>query len=245
VFTALLASIFVSCQDDSLLPYGDAEGPEEGLPATVSLKVRIPAMDVQTRALTDEDANYCGTIWLGFFRKSDGKCTFSKMYDPPKEESSDTDTEYSLGNVQETDIDYAPMTEAEFKNISAGDLSGQTYVVAVANAEHYMGIDRSATGLVRKTKLSTLLEGVTSWEQFKKITVMRNSTTDVSLTSNTLLMSGYFDPSTTHTASNHTGYALGDDIPTVDIYSRPASYELSGAVYLRRVISYNQFNISG
>jgi hypothetical protein len=145
--------------------------------------------------------------------------------------------------VQETDIDYAPMTEAEFKNISAGDLSGQTYVVAVANAEHYMGIDRSATGLVRKTKLSTLLEGVTSWEQFKKITVMRNSTTDVSLTSNTLLMSGYFDPSTTHTASNHTGYALGDDIPTVDIYSRPASYELSGAVYLRRVISYNQFNI--
>jgi hypothetical protein len=251
VFTALLASIFVSCQDDSLLPNGDAEGPEEGLPATVSLKVRIPAMDVQTRALSESEENYVGTIWLGFFNKKTGNCTFNKTFNPPTDQSSATDTQYSLGKAQETDISGTLLTEAEFKDLKAGDLSGQTYIVAVANAEQYMGIDRSATGLVRKTTLSTLLEGVTTWNQFKKITVMRNSTTDVTLTSNTLLMSGYFSPktlsstddNTKHTANDHASYAVGDDIPTVPIYSRPASYELEGAVYLRRVIAYNQFNI--
>jgi hypothetical protein len=175
------------------------------------------------------------------------------MYNPPSDESSDVDTEYSLGNVQENGIeDDELMTEAEFKNISADDLSGQTYIVAVANADQYMGIDRSATGLVRKTKLSTLLESVEDWAQFKKITVMRNSTTDVTLTSNTLLMSGYFSPktlsstnsSTKHTTDDHAVYAVTDEtIPTVAIYSRPASYELEGAIYLRRVIAYNKFNI--
>jgi hypothetical protein len=230
VLTALLAPILYSCQDDSLLPNGDAGRPEEGLPATVSLKVCLPAMDVQTRALTDEEENYVGTIWVGIFRSTDGTCVYNNTFDPPTDEASESNKLYTVGKMLQTEF-----------TVEGKELSGKDRIVAVANAERYMGMDplqKNSWGGVSKQNLGTLLSNVETWSQFLGVKVMRNSTTDITLSTNALLMSGYF------AADQPDEYAVGDDIPTVDIFPSDETKHLSGAIYLRRVISYNKFNIT-
>jgi hypothetical protein len=230
VLTALLAPILYSCQDDSLLPNGDAGRPEEGLPATVSLKVCLPAMDVQTRALTDEEENYVGTIWVGIFRSTDGTCVYNNTFDPPTDEATESSKLYTVGKMLQTEF-----------TVEGKELSGKDRIVAVANAERYMGMDplqKNSWGGVSKQNLGTLLSKVETWTQFLGVKVMRNSTTDITLSTNALLMSGYF------ATAQPTEYAVGDDIPTVDIFPSDETKHLSGAVYLRRVISYNKFNIT-
>jgi hypothetical protein len=220
----MLAITLYSCQDDLLT---SDEEPEEGQPATVSLNICLPPMDVQTRAHTDAEESYVGTIWVGVFRANDGVCVYNNFFDPPTETSSTYDKLYSVGLF----------------TISDDDLSGKVRIVAVANAERYMGIDASQKnehGMVSKQTLSDLLSNVTTWKQFNSVTLTRNSTTDVSLTTNALLMSGYYADSIPKT------YAYADNIPTVDIppCTSGGQTTLPGAIYLRHVISYNKFNIT-
>jgi hypothetical protein len=240
VLTALLAPILYSCQDDSLLPNGDAGRPEEGLPATVSLKVCLPDMDVQTRATTTEE-NQVNTLWVGVFSDdTDGTLLTRCTYDPPTETSTDEGLFYEVDS-----------STGVVSNLSLSTVSGRVRIVAIANAEDYKGIDpeqKSATGMVRKTALNELLnsEKMKTLKQLRGIRIMRGSTTDITLSSNSLLMSGYYDPADYSSNANipTTNY-MGDAIPTVDIYPNGSSQpSLTGAIYLRRLISYNKFNIS-
>jgi hypothetical protein len=218
----MLAITLNSCQDDLLT---SDEEPEEGQPATISLNICLPPMAVQTRA--DAEESYVGSIWVGVFRVSDGACVYNNFFDPPTETSSTYDQPYTVGAF----------------TLSDDALSGEVRIVAVANAEHYMGIDatqKDEHGMVSKQGLSDLLSNVTTWKQFNSVTLTRNSTTDVTLTTNALLMSGYYADTQPET------YDYPDNIPTVKIIPRSSGgpMTLPGAIYLRHVISYNKFNIT-
>jgi hypothetical protein len=218
----LLLSLFsLSCQDE--LPDSGTPRVEEGLPATVRLTIKPNEMEVRTRSIVDEDAaNYCDNIWIGFYSKATGERLDYCYNDDIAATAEKVGTKNAI--------------ELELSTKSANDV----YVVAVANVDVNDGITNIDNYSSEKSSvLRDILDKADTFAKFKSICLLRPDPNDVNVYANTLTMSGYY--SETDPWQDESGFQTGDNIPTINIAN--GENNLSGAIYLRRVISYNKFVI--
>jgi hypothetical protein len=216
----LVLLLLAACRDD--LRYGVDTGPEEGKPATVSLRVAIDDMTVSesTRAFIDEDAaNFCQDIWIGIYRVRDGKRLFSRLLEDPAQINELVNTKYGVGRFD------VPVE------------SGRAYIVGIANSTTRYGIANSHSDpIADRVTLSTLLLNADSWDKFRNISVLRSDTTDINIFSPDLIMSGYYSEDEANFKSTEDS-----DLPYYDI--DPGTNSMTGAIYLRRLINYSKFNV--
>jgi hypothetical protein len=216
ISACMLLSLFIySCQDD-LFDAG-TEQVEEGLPATVTLKIKVNDMDLRSRStIADEaSAHYCNNIWIGLYSKEDGKRIDYFYYD-------------DLDETQEVEGEYYKL------NLKTESRNG-VYIVAVANSDVNSGIS-SIDGYGTETESTTraMLDSATTFDKFKTICVLRPDAKDVNIYANTLTMSGWYADD----VSEATDPA---DMKAVNIAG--GLNALQGAVFLRKIISYNKFVI--
>lgn len=213
----LLMPLLSACISDEIkIP----ESGPEGIPTRISLDVEVNDASTLTRGI---DGNSVHSIWVGIYSKRTGELTGSH---------------YQAANSDDKHIKH-PISNLECK-------SGQSYIVAVANPDAYMGYTPSnpdGTGLLE------LLQGeqTKTWKGFRSIYVKNaNSAAEAIISdpspgnANPLLMSGHYynytDPDT-HPA----------DIVTVqDVYvpvAKETPVTMPGAIHLRRLWSEITFNV--
>ena len=214
------ALAFGACRDDF-----EAPAPTEvveGLPATVILSLAVGDMvsPDMTRSFIDENAaNFCQDVWIGIFRKSDGRCTYKHLITDPADVNENTNQKYGLGRFS---------LPAE---------SGESYIVAIANSTTRYGIASTSKDPVHdKVLLSQLLDSCQTWKQFRDIVVLRSDTAEITVNSPDLCMSGYYTEDDANYKSTED-----DDIPTYNI--NPGENALTGKLYLRRLMSYSKFYV--
>ncbi len=209
----LLSLLGSACQDDSLL--SDDTRVEEGLPATVTLKIKVNDMGSYSRSIIDTDrANYCNNLWVGFYSKEGDRLDY-----------------FYISDLSSTDEAVGEYYYVNHKLKSANDV----YIFGVANCDINAGVDDvdNFTGK-ETTTLRDILDDADTLEKFKKVCVLRPDANDVNVYANSLTMSGWY-------AADGQTHSDPDNIPTVNIPE--GNSELPGAIYLRRVIAYNKFII--
>jgi hypothetical protein len=93
---SLLLSLFCSSCQDELLSSG-SERVEEGLPATVTLRLSVGDMDVRTRTIAEEaSANYCNNIWVGLYSKETGDLIDTYYTDEVQSVDEEAGQEYEI-----------------------------------------------------------------------------------------------------------------------------------------------------
>lgn len=195
------------------------EEQEDGLPAAVSVRLSLPDMTVQTRSLTDNQASAVNHIWLGIYDAASGrlKGSFEKAVS-----HEDRHVLHQLDNI-----------------ISS---SGNSYIVAVANAkDNYgmsSGIEGVATDASGRANLLDLLHNADTWDKYRSIAVALQNTSVVEYTEANVVMTGSYT-SATGINANHP---LGPDVESV--YLKGGNNNLPGRIHLRRVISQVTFNIT-
>jgi hypothetical protein len=215
--SVLTILILGSCADD--LIYDSDKGPEEGLPATVTFDVYMETMPTRQRTamIDDDEAKTCDEIWIGIYRESDGKRVAQEFFKSPTK----------IANIDGVDASY---------QMKMSCTSGRVYVVGVSNySTHYGFASPKDTDRAGKVLLTSLLDDADTWTKFRNIVTIDNEDGNVNLNSYDILMGGYYAADITKASSG--------TIPTVDI--GPGVNDLSsGGVYLRRVLSYNKFNVT-
>jgi hypothetical protein len=213
---ALLMGTLCACSDE--LDWSGNQRVEEGLPATVNLKLVVNDMGVRSRTIAEEDAaNYCDNIWIGFYSAEDGSLK-DKFY-----LTSVADTE------EKVETEYALSVKTQSVN--------NVYIVAVANSDVNMGVSEIGKyGVDESESLHDMLDAADTYDKFKAICLLRPDATDVNVYANTLTMSGWY-------ANTQKGDSYTDPtkVPVVNIQA--GENNLDGAIYLRRVISFNKFII--
>jgi hypothetical protein len=183
------------------------------------MTVELDDMGVVTRSIANEDAaNYCDDLWVGLYSKETGELVDSFYKTDVAQHDEAAGKKYNL------------VFETESRN--------EVYVVAVSNTKVNFAVDEvgnytSAGGNV----LYEELQNADTFEKFKKLCVLRPDANDVNIYANSLTMSGWYaddSPSTTGDINIST-------IKAINISPGVTKYD--GAVYLRRVISYNKFII--
>jgi len=219
-----LLLLLTSCKDEDW--YGNGHCPE-GEPATISLKISIPDMDVKTRAMNEEADSRVSNLWVGVYNKSTKKQT--GMYYSGDDE-----------NWKESSI----VEHADYK-FSINTQSGESYIVAVANVDSHYGISdnselREALGITdnKRTTLKTLLEKADTWEKFKSISAILLDETNVNHDNDqNVVMSGvYYEGK-----ADQDRWNTGDDINTVVI--KAGDSNLNGCIHLRRLFAHVKFNL--
>lgn len=213
----LLMPLLSACISDEIkIP----ESGPEGIPTRISLDVEVNDASTLTRGI---DGNSVHSIWVGVYSKRTGELTGSL---------------YQTANSDDKHIKH-PISNLECK-------SGQSYIVAVANPDAYMGYTPSnpdGTGLLE------LLQGeqTKTWKGFRSIYVKNaNSAAEAIISdpspgnANPLLMSGHYYDYTD--ADTHPS-----DIVTVqDVYvpvAKETPVTMPGAIHLRRLWSEITFNV--
>ncbi len=200
-----------ACQAED---FGNVEERPEGLPAEVSLRLSLPAMELQTRALTDDQASAVNNIWVGIYDAGHGGRLKGWHYQ-----------EVSHGDRH---------VLHQLTGIKAS--SGNAYIVAVANAGDNYGM--SSLGEAQdgtRTNLLELLREADTFEKYKAIAVALHSPSIVEYTDANVVMTGVWssDPSGTHPGG-----------PGIEpVYIKGGNSVLDGRIHLRRVISQVTFNI--
>jgi hypothetical protein len=209
----LLSTFCSSCQDD--VQYEGNTRVEEGLPASISLKIKVNDLSVHSRSIADEpNAYYCDNMWVGIYSNETGKCV-EHFYVTDVEDNLEQSGEYYLINHDLT---------------SANNVS----IYAVANVDVNTGIGDVSQYGGSESKLLDLLNAADTYEKFQKVCVLRPDATDVNVYATTLTMSGWYDKD---------GVDYGDPTKVDAVNIAPGSNSLTGYVYLRRLISYNKFEI--
>ena len=219
--TALLALMLSSCTQELDVP--GYEYVPEGEPAVVSLTITVPDMPAVTRdAGIDPDSESARTVqdlWIGFYSTTTGARIGRGHYIGLN--ATDHHVRHTINNIS--------------------TLSGVYKIVAVANVALNEGI---VTGEDKATNLRELLEGnaASTFDGFKKISMVMGSSDAVVRTSPTLVMCG------TYSEKYGTGNPLpkhdnNDDDLNVSIYPGN-NQKLTGAIHLRRLDSYITFNLS-
>jgi hypothetical protein len=213
---ALLMGTLCACSDE--LDWSGNQRVEEGLPATVNLKLVVNDMGVRSRTIAEEDAaNYCDNIWIGFYSAEDGSLK-DKFY-----LTSVADTE------EKVETEYALSVKTQSVN--------NVYIVAVANSDVNMGVSEIGKyGVDESESLHDMLDAADTYDKFKAICLLRPDATDVNVYANTLTMSGWYA-----NTQNGDSYTDPTKVPVVNIQA--GENNLDGAIYLRRVISFNKFII--
>lgn len=213
---ALLMGTLCACSDE--LDWSGTQRVEEGLPATVNLKLVVNDMGVRSRTIAEEDAaNYCDNIWIGFYSAEDGSLK-DKFY---------------LTSVANTDEEVETEYTLSVKTQSVNNV----YIVAVANSDVNMGVSEIGKyGVDESESLHDMLDAADTYDKFKAICLLRPDATDVNVYANTLTMSGWYADT-----KNGDSYTDPTRVPKVSIQA--GENNLDGAIYLRRVISFNKFII--
>jgi hypothetical protein len=108
------------------------------------------------------------------------------------------------------------------------------YIFAVANTGVNTGLEKISDYGGTEADLLEKLNAADSYDKLKEICVLRPDANDVNVYATSLTMSGWY-------AADGESYNDPDNIPTVTI--APGENNLTGAINLRRVLSYNKFNI--
>lgn len=227
------------CSDDLDTGFGVNE--VEGRDTQISLSVSAPEMPrLESRTdMADDDAYKVETLWVGIYNSGSGKSTLL-------DDNSTTNNGLFLVKGEhgfETSTDKHVLHQLENINTK----SGRSYIVAVANPDMNMGYKMDAQGNIgAETSLLTLLQGASTWEDFKSIVISRplreNGAADIFMpnaTVNPLVMSGiYLDEK-----NNAHGEPLDwDNVEPVYI-GVGGGVTLPGAIHLRRPYSQIKFDI--
>lgn len=188
----------------------------EGLPSEVSLRLSLPDMEVQTRALTDDQASAVNNIWIGIYDAGSGGRLKGTYYQEVSH--SDRHVMHQIGGIRTS--------------------SGNSYIVAVANAGDNYGM----SNLVgpqdgTRTNLLDLLNEADTYEKFRSIAVALNDPVTVEYTDANVVMTGTYS---SDAGGKHPG---GPDVE--EVYIKGGNCVLDGRIHLRRVISQVTFNIRG
>lgn len=222
-FAGLLCAgllLLTACKDDDF--YKGKYCPE-GEPATISLRVLVPDMGVKTRtAMSDEDAAKVNDLWIGIYNVRTGNCT--GQYYQQVTETKDMHDTYNLDKSIDT-------------------FSGESRIVAVANvtgnnvgycSEDLVGENGVEITKGSRSQLKQLLELADTWDKFTAISAAHLNPTNVSSFEPNFIMAGTYQDSPNSDVNS-------DNNHTVTIAA--GNQSLSGAIHLRRLLSYVEFNI--
>lgn len=220
------------CQDD--LMYDGENGPE-GEPAVLTLTVGLPEREQYTRsALTDADDNRVNSLWIGIYNKGTKECKTNQYI------NLKNGAQFGFTGNNGT---HAAMT------LTIPTVSGDSYIVAVANPEGHKGI---RPGDENESNLLDLLDNATTWDEYQKISVslaesagggnFANVQTPEVSESYALVMSGSFVP---NDYDNHDkNQTWTNELLNQTVYIAPGATKIDGRVHLRRLMSHITFNIS-
>ena len=139
------------CHDEML--YSNENGPE-GEPAILTLSMNLPEREEYTRAALDAtNDNRVNSLWIGIYNKESGDCK-TNLYI-----NSANGSQYGFKGNSGTHTDMS---------LSIPTVSGDSYIVAVANPEGHKGIK---LGNASESDLLSLLENATTWTDYKSISV--------------------------------------------------------------------------
>lgn len=209
LFISLALTTLSSCVDD----FFDRQGEKcpEGEPARISVTVDTGNMRVLTRGDMQQGLdNLVSDLWVAVYNVSTGQRTGLTV----------------VGDINEN-LDH------DFRKVDIEALSGDSYIVGVANATHrYASADDSG----KLIPLQEALQNADTWDKFRAISAAfdseGNCVTDAPL--NAPVMSGTF------TSEEHKDGSQTEN-QIVSIY--PGISTPSGAVHLRRLISQVKFNV--
>lgn len=212
LFSSML--FFTACTPDEYEVPGYVE---EGMPATVSLKLDLAEFAVKSRADMNADIeNRVECLWLAIYNARTGERTFSQEYTPGK--------------------DFPESVKGTLSNIKTS--SGNSYIVAVANYKSSDALDL-ASDSENVTSLENLLKDADSWDKYRSIAIRQHFDGDnirIEVPAQAVVMQG------SYRASGHaTGPAEDETVETVAI--QPGANSLSGTVHLRRIWAQNKFII--
>ncbi|MDE5703435.1 MAG: hypothetical protein K2H70_01285, partial [Bacteroidales bacterium] len=194
----------------------------EGLDATVSLRWTMPVMEENQFQLcspvTEGRDRAIEDIWLGIYNARTGACTMNYYM-----EMSSTSGEHAAQQMP-----------------SLKTLSGESYIVAVANAGHNRGVaDFWADG--DTVNLNVLLGKADTWDKYKRISAVLPTPSEVK-PSSLFVMAGSF---ATGDANTHpvSGWSDESGNPATVAIKPGMNQDLGGYIHLRRLFSYNRFTI--
>lgn len=228
------------CSDDLDTGFGVNE--VEGRDTKISLSVSAPEMPrLESRAdMADEDAYKVETLWVGIYNSGSGKST---LLDGTNNglflQDGDPDNNHGFSGGVKSHDRYA------LEDINTK--SGRSYIVAVANPDKNTGYKMDAQGNIgAETSLLTLLQGASTWEEFKSIVISRplreNGAADIFMpnaTINPLVMSGIYS----EVDMNHAANYDWSQVEPVYIGLDAGGVTLPGAIHLRRPYSQIKFDI--
>lgn len=219
----VFASVAVSCADDEEA-FEIPDYTITGQPVTVQIPVRIPEMDVKSRAaLLESSLNQVSSLWIRTYSSATGLATSKWVKLTP----GTTDTE--IGHSVDISIDTQ---------------SGYNYIVGVANVDNE-AVTKSNPSVV--STLSKLLDEADTWEQFLDIAVVSPSDFgDVYAPTAPLPMAGcYIDinPGATHPTNLGEWQKTNFTPYFIPAQENKVVWE-TGAIHLRRLVSHVTFNFS-
>lgn len=221
---SVFVSVFQACSDD--FNFNTSAPPEEGLPASVTLKVKAAKETVGTRFAGflpgDSETSRIGHIWLGIFNATTGE-----LISQVEQGESQVANHINNGTVT-------------FENIPLS--SGTCYIVGVSNADSNQGVIVEDSGNVdgSKDNLLALLRKIKTWEEFKKISFLISNPESVSRVSANFVMCGSYNESGDSHNRDNLWDAEGNPLP---VFIYPGENNLSGRVHLQRLDAYVKFVI--
>lgn len=227
------------CSDDLDTGFGVNE--VEGRDTKISLSVSAPEMPrLESRAdMADKDAYNVETLWVGIYNSGSGKSTLLDDNSTTNNGLFLVNGEHGFQTSQDNHVRH-PLTDIATK-------SGRSYIVAVANPDMNTGYKMDAQGNIgAETSLLTLLQGASTWEEFKSIVISRplreNGAADIFMpnaTINPLVMSGIYSEVGLDHAANYDW----SQVEPVYIGVNSTGVTLPGAIHLRRPYSQIKFDI--
>lgn len=229
ILTGLVCFMMVSCRDELECP-GQNEYVEPGLPATVTVRLDLPEMQVQSRTLTEAQESRVNDLWIGLYDAEPG--AGGRLKDSYYISRGDEEGEHQIRTLK-------------IENLKT--TSGRCHIVAAANVSNTHGIssDNSlwdGNDDVHPTLLS-MLKKADNIDKFKSIAAAIESTTQTDYSSANLVMGGtyLYTDQTTDGITHKPGYDW-TQIPVVTIPAGDVRL-VSGKIHMRRLVSKVTFKI--
>lgn len=226
------------CTDDLDTGFGVNE--VEGRDTKISISVAAPEMPkLESRTdMADEDAYNVQTLWVGIYNSGSGKSTLL--------DDNGTNNGLFLENGDHG-FTAGQKNHTRYALEDINTKSGRSYIVAVANPDMNTGYKMDAQGNIgAETSLLTLLQGASTWEDFKSIVISRplreNDAADIFMpnaTLNPLVMSGIYS----EVGMDHAANYDWSQVEPVYIGLDAGGVTLPGAIHLRRPYSQIKFDI--
>ncbi len=137
----------VSCSIEESFSEQDSQ---DGLPAEIELRLSVPDMSVGTRALTEQQELTVNNIWIGIYDAKSGRLK-NRYY-------------YTVSHEDRHNPHFLPPADGGYLKTS----SGESYIVAVANAGDSNGISSDPSVGPQDGTLTNLLELLDNADTFDK-----------------------------------------------------------------------------